>query len=110
MTIFESLTVSLFCISMVFLVLFLLYILILVFSKALKGIRIRSKAISTAATAGINEADSNEKDYTDSASIGELKLTGVDEKTAAMIMAIVSHESGIPLSELSFKSIKALEE
>ncbi len=33
---------------------------------------------------------------------GELKLTGVDEKTAALIMAIVSHESGIPLGELNF--------
>lgn len=36
----------------------------------------------------------------------ELKLTNVDEKTAALIMAIVSDESGIPLSELIFTSIK----
>lgn len=43
-------------------------------------------------------------------STGQLKLIGVDEKTAAMIMAIVSHESGIPLSELQFISIKALDE
>lgn len=43
-------------------------------------------------------------------STGQLKLIGVDEKTAAMIMAIVSHESGIPLSELRFISIKALDE
>jgi Na+-transporting methylmalonyl-CoA/oxaloacetate decarboxylase gamma subunit len=40
---------------------------------------------------------------------GELKLFGVDEKTAAMIMAIVSDESKIPLAELQFKSIKLLE-
>lgn len=40
---------------------------------------------------------------------GELKLIGVDEKTAAMIMAIVSDESKIPLSELQFKSIRALD-
>ena len=40
---------------------------------------------------------------------GELKLFDVDEKTAAIIMAIVSHESKIPLSELQFKSIKALD-
>lgn len=40
---------------------------------------------------------------------GELKLIGVDEKTAAMIMAIVSDESKIPLSELQFKSIRAVE-
>ncbi len=43
-----------------------------------------------------------------SISAGQVKLIDVDEKTAAMIMAIVSHESQIPLSELSFKSIKAL--
>jgi len=39
---------------------------------------------------------------------GELSLVGVDAKTAATVMAIVSHESGIPLSELRFSRIKAL--
>ena len=39
----------------------------------------------------------------------ELKLTGVDEKTAAMIMAIVCDASDIPANELYFKSIKALD-
>lgn len=39
---------------------------------------------------------------------GEVALIDVDEKTAACVMAIVSHETGIPLSELVFKSIKAL--
>lgn len=39
---------------------------------------------------------------------GEVTLIDVDEKTAACIMAIVSHETGIPLSELIFKTIRAL--
>lgn len=39
---------------------------------------------------------------------GTVKLLDVDEKTAACIMAIVSHQTQIPLSELVFKSIKAL--
>lgn len=39
---------------------------------------------------------------------GEVALIDVDEKTAACIMAIVSDETGIPLSELVFKKIKAL--
>lgn len=39
---------------------------------------------------------------------GEVALIDVDEKTAACIMAIVSHETGIPLSELVFKKIKAI--
>ncbi len=37
---------------------------------------------------------------------GSLVLEGVDEPTAAVIMAIVSNESGIPLNRLLFKSIK----
>ncbi len=44
----------------------------------------------------------------DDFSSGNLKLREVDEPTAAMIMAIVSDESGIPLSELCFKSIKLI--
>ncbi len=36
------------------------------------------------------------------------ELIDVDEKTAAVIMAIVSNESGIPLERLSFKSIKRI--
>lgn len=36
-----------------------------------------------------------------------VQLVDVDEATAAVIMAIVSNESGIPLEKLSFRSIKA---
>ncbi len=41
---------------------------------------------------------------------GELELINTDEKTAAVVMAIVSDKSGIPLNRLSFKSIKLMEE
>jgi oxaloacetate decarboxylase (Na+ extruding) subunit gamma len=43
-------------------------------------------------------------------SAGSLNLENVDEKTAAVIMAIVSNESGIPLNRLAFKSIKLVED
>lgn len=43
-----------------------------------------------------------------SAGAGNVALIDVDEKTAACIMAIVSHETGIPLSELIFKTIRAI--
>ena len=43
-------------------------------------------------------------------SAGSLDLIGVDEKTAAVIMAIVSNKSGIPLNRLSFKSIRLMED
>ena len=38
-----------------------------------------------------------------------LELYKTSEKTAATIMAIVSHQSGIPLDRLLFKSIKLIE-
>ena len=41
---------------------------------------------------------------------GELELVGTDEKTAAIIMAIVSDKSGIPLNRLAFKSIRLMED
>ena len=39
-----------------------------------------------------------------------VELIGVDEPTAAVIMAIVSHQSGISLDRLAFKSIKLSED
>lgn len=39
-----------------------------------------------------------------------VELVGVDEETAAVIMAIVSDKSGIPLNRLAFKSIKLMED
>ena len=40
---------------------------------------------------------------------GEIALYDVDEKTAACIMAIVGHQTKIPLNQLVFKSIRAVE-
>ena len=40
---------------------------------------------------------------------GELMLIKTDERTAAVIMAIISDRSKIPLNRLSFKSIKLLD-
>lgn len=40
---------------------------------------------------------------------GEIALYDVDEKTAACIMAIVSDSTKIPLENLIFKSIRAVE-
>ena len=39
-------------------------------------------------------------------SAGECKLYNVDDRTAAMLMAIVADKMGKPLNELRFKSIK----
>ena len=37
---------------------------------------------------------------------GEIALNGVDERDAAMVMAIVADKLGVPVNELRFKSIK----
>lgn len=111
MSIVESLTVSLFCIVLVFLVLSFLFALIKLLSKVLCKISNKKAEISTGKqTTGKGFSISGEEENGDGISAGELKLINVDEKTAAIIMAIVSDESQIPLSELSFKSIKAIEE
>ena len=41
---------------------------------------------------------------------GELELIGVDEPTAAMLMALVSYKTEIPLNRLIFRSIKLVED
>ena len=38
----------------------------------------------------------------------QVVLTGISDTEAACVMAIVSHETGIPLDQLVFKSIKAV--
>lgn len=43
-------------------------------------------------------------------SAGELTLKNVSEQDAAVIMALVSHNSGIPLNRLRFNSIKLAED
>ncbi|MBR3835520.1 MAG: OadG family protein [Clostridia bacterium] len=41
---------------------------------------------------------------------GELELIGVDEPTAAILMALVSYKTNIPLNRLAFRSIKLVED
>lgn len=95
----ESLLVALFCWAVVFSVLIILFTIIRTFSFALKLLPKKAVEVPAAEVAVVEEEEF---------SSGTLKLKDVDEQTAAMIMAIVSDESGIPLSELIFKSIKQI--
>ena len=111
MSLGESLLVSGFSMALVFSVLVVLYLIIEVFSKILGNIKSSPEqgsvpAVDTPVQPVTLVSSSPGLDM----SVGKLQLKKVDEKTAAMIMAIVSDESGIPLSELRFKSIKLLEE
>ena len=105
-----ALQVSLFGIVIVFALLIILAILIMIISRIVRaGESIASnkkkKAKAPVAPAQV-QAQTAGTPLPDTLSQGSLVLEGVDEPTAAVIMAIVSDESGIPLNRLMFKSIK----
>ncbi len=100
-------------ILVVFAVLLLMYILISLSGKIIEAITkagkkeepVKAAPAAAAPAATQNSLASSEEIF----SSGTLKLKNCDEKTAAMIMAIVSDSTGIPLEELIFKSIKLVE-
>lgn len=57
-----------------------------------------------------NSVNSNEYPLPENQSIGDLTLINTTEEEAAVIMAITSNKSGIPLNRLKFNSIKLLED
>jgi hypothetical protein len=104
MSISESLLVALVCLTLVVVALACLCGIIILFSRLL-GVLTKKDAKPSVSNNDVESEFTTAGDL----STGELKLKNVDERTAAMIMAIVSDESGIPLSELIFKSIKLIE-
>ncbi len=83
---------------------------ILIFSKVMAKVTIKKENEEEAKeTAPVVTAPSAAP-LADGNSAGKLDLVDVDEPTAAVIMAIVSEQSGIPLNRLSFKSIKKVED
>ena len=108
----DALLYALFTIGIVFGALLIIFICIKIFSAILSAFD-HKKDTSTEAPAAAAattvpaapKAAAPEEEF----SSGTLKLKGCDEKTAAMIMAIVSDNTGIPLSELVFKSITLVE-
>lgn len=117
MTLADSLMVALFGFTVVFLVLVMLSLLVKLQSLVVGYIMVHkdkldsSRSKKTVETYMPVEAEAafDAEAVDEGWSAGELKLLGVDEKTAAMIMAIVSHETQIPLSQLQFKMIKAID-
>ena len=107
-TLTDALATSLIGITTVILILAIIAVLILLVSKVIRAIEGKTaKAPAETKTAapapagvpmpaGMNQ--------------GQLELIDTDEKTAAVIMAIVSNKSGIPLNRLAFKSIRLMED
>ena len=96
-------------ILVVFGVLFLMYILISISGKIIQGITKVGAKEEPAKAAPAAAAPAAPAAPEEVFSSGSLKLKNCDEKTAAMIMAIVADSTGIPLEELVFKSIKLVE-
>ena len=96
-------------ILVVFGVLLLMYILISLSGKIIQGITKVGAKEEPAKAAPAAAAPAAPAAPEEVFSSGSLKLKNCDEKTAAMIMAIVADDTGIPLNELVFKSIKLVE-
>lgn len=105
-SVLDALMIALSGIVIVFLMLALLWGVIAVISRvmgALEKHTAHPASVSAAAPAAAAPAAAPA-----SAPAPQVKLEGVSEVEAACVMAIVSHETGIPLDQLVFKSIKAV--
>lgn len=105
-SVLDALMIALSGIVIVFLMLALLWGVIAVISRVM-GVLEKHTAhpasVSAAAPAAAAAAPAAAP-----APVPQVKLEGVSEVEAACVMAIVSHETGIPLDQLVFKSIKAV--
>ena len=105
-SVLDALMIALSGIVIVFLMLALLWGVIAVISRvmgALEKHTAHPASVSAAAPAAAAPAVAPAP-----APAPQVKLEGVSEVEAACVMAIVSHETGIPLDQLVFKSIKAV--
>lgn len=85
-------------------------IVIFIFSKVMYSVSKKKEAKETVWETGAAAPVATGTPLADGNSAGKLDLVDVDEPTAAVIMAIVSDQSGIPLNRLNFKSIKKVED
>ncbi len=93
----------------VFVGLILLMAVVILLGKVMAAARAKKAPEAGGAPAGGASAPASEKDAAPG-SAGQVKLYGVPDKDAAMIMAIVADKMGKPLNELRFKSIKEVKE
>lgn len=102
----EALSVSVTGIIVVMIILALLAVIVVLLSKAIRAVERKTlkKTANPTDKKVFNpvikepKKDNGIKALPETQSIGSLDLYKTDEKTAAIIMAIVSNESGIPLN------------
>lgn len=124
MSVGEAFSISSTGMIVVLIVLIVLAVLVLLISKGVRAAQGKGQQSEEEATAAPTTPVSvaqiaapapaapvvNGTPLPENQSAGQLELYDCDEKSAAVIMAIISNESGIPLNHLEFKSIKAIEE
>lgn len=101
----EALAVSAIGIITVMIILTVIAMLIILLSKAVRTIEYK-----TAKSSDNSEPLISAEVPTQRMSQGQIELIDTDEKTAAVIMAVVANKTGMPLERLSFKSIRLINE
>lgn len=100
MVISKVLIISILGFLVVMITLAVIMYVVLIISKTVKAIE--KKAEAPAAAKGLKAPEV----LTAGSAQGGVRLIETDDKTAALIMAIISDETGITLKNLIFKSIK----
>lgn len=118
--ILEALNISLTGFVVVLIILALLAVIIVMLSKVIRAIEgvadknekpAEASAEAPASSSPVASAPVISTTATVPVSYGNyMELYKTDEKSAATIMAIVSHESGIPLNRLQFTSIRLVDD
>lgn len=104
----DAFTISITGILMVFTELVLLAFAVVIISKVVGAFSKNKKPSKTADNTA--NSQSHAVPLPETQSRGKIDIINVSEEDAAVIMAIVSNKSGIPLNRLVFNSIKLLEE
>ncbi len=109
----QTLLISVIGFGVVFLVLGFLAVFVFCMGKVFDALQKKKEAKAVAPV--INEAVAAPVNTTgtplpENQSIGDLTLINCTEEQAAVIMAITSAKSGIPLNRLKFNTIKCLED
>lgn len=111
----QTLLISIVGFSIVFLVLGFLAIFVYAMGKVFDVMQKKAEAKKAAELTAAPEispapVSSEGTPLPSNQSIGDLTLIGTSEEEAAVIMAVTSAKSGIPLNRLKFNTIKCLED
>lgn len=107
-SVLDALMIALSGIVIVFLMLALLWGVIAVISRVMGVLEKHTAHPASVSAAAPAAAAPAAAPAPAPAPVPQVKLEGVSEVEAACVMAIVSHETGIPLDQLVFKSIRAV--